>query len=92
MYRKYALGKLYEFGDAIINLKSGRAFLATTDFSTKYIRKIRRKRVKDLRGRIMLFNWSENKFEDILSSDISFITPLSKVLNNPEREDESRKV
>lgn len=92
MYKKYALGKLYEFGDAIVNLKNGRSFLATTDFSNKYIRKVRRKRINDLKGKIIVFNWTDYKYEDILSHDITFITPLSKILNNPGRENESREV
>jgi len=84
--KKYALGKLYEFGDALVNMRDGRTFLATTDFSNKYIRRIRRKRVANLKGKIIVFNWSDNVYEDLLSHEISFLTPLGKILNNEPRE------
>lgn len=86
MNKKYALGKLYEFGDAVINMRDGRSFLGTTDFSNKYIRRIRRKRISNLKGKIIVFNWTDNTYEDVLSHDISFMTPLAKVLNNEPRE------
>lgn len=86
MNKKYALSKLYDFGDAIVNLKDGRSFLATTDFSNKHIRKVRRKRINDLKGKIIVFNWTDYKYEDVLSHNITFITPLSKILNNEPRE------
>ena len=86
MNKKYALGKLYDFGDAIINMRDGRSFLATTDFSNKYIRRIRRKRVTDLKGKIIVFNWTDFKYEPIMSHDITFMTPLSKILNNQGRD------
>lgn len=87
MNKKYALGKLYEFGDAVVNMRDGRSFLATTDFSNKYIRRIRRKRVVNLKGKIIVFNWTDNVYEDILSHDISFMTPLGKILNNQGRDE-----
>lgn len=86
MNKKYALGKLYEFGDAIVNMRDGSSFLATTDFSNKYIRRIRRKRINNLKGKIIVFNWTANSYEDIMSHDITFMTPLAKVLNNQDRD------
>lgn len=87
MNKKYALTKLYDFGDSMVNMRDGRSFLATTDFSNKYIRKIRRQRVTDLKGKIIIFNWTDNKYEAVLSHDIAFMTPLAKILNNKPREE-----
>ena len=107
MKKKYALSKLYSFGDALISLKNGKTVLGTTDFSTKYIRKTGKvanllalctkvptsKKKYDIiallrktHNKILIFNWTDNKFDLIDCKDISFMTPLSKVLNNEPRE------
>lgn len=86
MNKKYALSKLYEFGDSVVNMRNGTSFLATTDFSNKYIRRVRRYRINDLKGKIIVFNWTDFKYEAVVSHDISFLTPLAKVLNNEPRE------
>ena len=77
---------MHEFGDAIVNLRDGTSFLATTDFSNKYIRKVRRKRIDDLKGKIIMFNWTEYKFEAIMSHDIQYLTALGRILNNGPQE------
>lgn len=82
MNKKYALHKLFEFGDAIIHLKTNRSILVTTDFSNKYIKRVRRQRLTNLKGKILVFNWTDWKYEPVMSNDIIFITPLSKVLKN----------
>ena len=88
MNKRYALHKLHEFGDAVISMKDGRSFLATTDFKNKYIQKIRRNRdmFRELKGKILVFNWTENKYEPIYSNNITYMTPLAKVLNNGSRD------
>jgi len=88
MHKRYLLTKLYEFGDAIINMKTGEAFLATADFSLPYIRKGRHKRehVADLFGKVILFNFTDNKYMCIEASKVQYLTPLSKILNNPSRD------
>lgn len=88
MNKRYALHKLYEFGDAFLSMKDGRSFLATTDFKNKYIRRIRRNRndSKDLKGKLIVFNWTDNVYEAIYSNDIIYMTPLGKVLNNEPRD------
>ncbi len=127
MKKRYALHKLYEFGDAIITMQDGTNFLATTDFKNKYIWKVRRYEIENLLksvlttltkkdmikldailkderkirklkmyelmaslrslvGRILVFNWTDNKYEIIYSSKIVYMTPLAKVLNNESRD------
>jgi len=86
MKKYYALTKLRDFGDGIINMHDGRSFLATTDFSNKYIKKIRPKFVKDLQFKLRIFNWTDYKYEVILAHDIAYITALGKILNNEPRE------
>ena len=81
----YALHKLYEFGDAIISTKNGRGFLATTDFSNKYIKRVRRFHC-NLKGKILVFNYTDWKYEAIHSNDITYITPLAKMLKNERPE------
>ncbi|MCP3899157.1 MAG: hypothetical protein GY707_05535 [Desulfobacteraceae bacterium] len=132
MNKRYALHKLYEFGDAIISMKDGTSFLATTDFKNEHIWKIRRygienllksvlptltkkdiaklvqmeqvhilkdeKAIRKLKmyelmsvlrglvGRILVFNWTDNKYEVVYNNEIVYMTPLAKVLNNAPRD------
>lgn len=82
MNKKYLLSKMYAFGDAVVNMKDGTAFLATTDFSLPYIRKKRRKRFDNLKGKVIVFNYSDDSFECIFTNDVIFLTPLAKILDN----------
>lgn len=86
MNKKYMLSKMYAFGDAVITLHSGEAFLGTTDFSLPFIRKHRRKRFDNLKGKVIVFNYTDNEFVCVNTRDIAYLNPLSKILNNPGRE------
>lgn len=87
MNKKYLLTKLYSFGDSVVSMTDGSSFLATTDFSLPYIKKRRRKHVDDLRGRVIVFNFTDDKFDCIKTKDVWYITPLAKILDNPSREE-----
>lgn len=71
-----------EFGDFILDLPNRRSIAATIDFSTKYIKSIRRYERFQFKGNILVFNWTDNKFEALPTESIRSITPLSSILNN----------
>lgn len=81
--KKLAISLLKKNGDSLIEVVGGEPFLATTDFSNKYIRRVRRThRFDSLRGKILLFNWTDYEFNAINTRDIFRITPLSTILKN----------
>jgi len=41
---------------------------------------------KDMRGIINVFNWTDNKYQNLKTDEISYMLPLAKILNNPGRE------
>jgi hypothetical protein len=86
--KRYALHKLFDFGDAIISLRNGRSFLATIDFKNKYISKFKRKRIsqENMRFNILVFNWTANKYEEVDAKEIVYMTPLARILNNESPE------
>ena len=73
-------------GDCFIKLKTGGEYLCTTDFSTKYIRKFRKKLGIRLNFKnsdtVLVFNWDENKFMYINPDQVIGTTALSLVLKN----------
>ena len=83
MNKKKALHLMTEFGDAILEFNDGRKpILATTDFSNKYIKSIRRTEKFALRGNILMFNWTNNMFAAVPTHVIRNITPLTSILRN----------
>ena len=81
--KKLAITLLRTNGDSLVEVVNGEPFLATTDFSNKYIRRVRRThRFDSLRGKILLFNWTDYEFNAINTRDIFRITPLSTILKN----------
>lgn len=86
--KRVALRQLNEYGDAIVDFVGGKEpVLVTTDFSTPYIRKVRRMERFQLKGKILVFDWTNDKFDALGAKEIKYITPLAKVLNNPPKED-----
>jgi hypothetical protein len=76
-------------GDCFVKLKTGGEFLCTTDFSTKYVKKQRKKAGRPVgfdktKDNILVFNWDKNKFENIPVKDVSGLTPLQQVLKNED--------
>lgn len=87
--KKKALYLLSEYGDAIIDFfyippPNGPmdSVVVTTDFNNSYIRSINRTQRFSLKGNILVFNWTDNKFDAIPIKYIKNITPLSTILGN----------
>ncbi|RLF44139.1 MAG: hypothetical protein DRN17_05025 [Thermoplasmata archaeon] len=87
--KKLAISLLRKNGDSLIELIGEHdGFLCTTDFSNKYIRRVRRThRFDSLKGKILLFNWTDYEFNAINTRDIFKITPLSTILKNEAQVD-----
>jgi hypothetical protein len=81
--KRNAIFMLKNFGDAIIDFKDRREpILCTIDFNNKYIRMERREARQKLKGGILVFDWTNYKYDIIKVSDIYSITALSEVLQN----------
>lgn len=81
--KNVAIRLMQTFGDFIVDFNNGReSVVATTDFKNKYIKRVRRTERFVLKGKILLFNWSDYIFEAIDTNIIRNITPLSAILNN----------
>lgn len=79
--------KLRNNGDSIITLRGkddGKC--VTTNFNDKYIKSKKSKRFTILKDSILLFSWTDDKFENIKVKDFKTIRPLSSILNNPSPE------
>ena len=80
-----AIKLMNNFGDFIIDFNNGRQPIAATlDFKNKYIRRVKRTKRFVLKGKILLFNWTDYDFEAISTDIIKNITPLSSILENKE--------
>lgn len=81
--KKAAIALLVKNGDSLVEMRHGEDFVGTTDFSNKYIRRVRRtERFNSLKGKILIFNWTAYKFDAIDVKNIFRITPLSSILQN----------
>jgi len=89
--KKFLIKMMSNYGDFIIDFQNKvvngewvnrEPICATTDFSTKYIRNIRRTERFPFKGNILVFNWTDNKFEAIPLKTIKGISPLSSILKN----------
>lgn len=80
--KKRAITQMKEYGDFIVDMVNGRSIAATIDFTTPYIRRIRRYKRFQFKGNILVFNWTDNEFEALPINTIRFISPMSKILNN----------
>ena len=86
--KKLAITLLNKNGDSIIEMMGGDTFGCTIDFSNKFIRRVRRtERFSSLKGKILLFNWTDYKFNDIEVKNIMRITPLASILKNEGKPD-----
>ena len=83
MNKRRIITLMNDFGDAIVDFNNGNdSILATTDFSPTHIRKSRRLKRTSLKGKMLLYSWTDNSFVICLTKDIRSIAPLSKVLGN----------
>ena len=69
-------------GDSVINFKGGGAVVATTDFSTPYIRSKRFTKLPREKNTILVWDWSGDSFKAIDVATIKNIKPLSDILRN----------
>lgn len=83
MNKRKVISLLNEFGDAIIEFNNGKdAICATTDFSTDYIKKSNRLKRASLKGKMLVFDWTNNSFSIFATKEIKNIIPLAKLLGN----------
>lgn len=69
-------------GDSILSLKGDDDIVATTDFSTKYIRDKKYGRFNIKKNQILVFSWSDDKFRNLNIDTIKNIKPLGSLLRN----------
>ena len=86
MNKFHAIKQLRFNNDSIISLKGEDAILATTDFSTKYIKRKKYGRFPMLKDSILVYSFTDDKFRNINTNTILHIQPLSAVLQNKSPE------
>lgn len=73
-------------GDSILTLKDEDDIMATTDFSTKYIRDKKYGRFIIKKNQILVFSWTDDRFRNLDIDVIRNIKPLSLLLRNKRDE------
>ena len=69
--------------DVVITFYKFRPILATMNFTTPHITKIK-DTVKDELSKIKVFSWTENKYRNIDLKTVKSLTPLASILKNEE--------
>ena len=69
-------------GDSTITLMGEDDIVATTDFSTKYIRMKKYGKFPIKKNQVLVFSWTDDKFRNINVNIIKNIKPLSQTLRN----------
>ena len=82
MNKFHIIKQLRYNGDSTITLKGEDAILATTDFSTKYIKKKKYGRFTIQKNCILVYSWTDDKFRNIEVSSVLNIKALSLTLQN----------
>jgi hypothetical protein len=82
MNKFQCLKMLENNGDSVITIRGEEAIVATTDFSTQYIRNKRFIKLPKDKGVILVFSWTDDQFKAIDISKIKNIKPLSDILGN----------
>jgi len=77
-------------GDSILALNNEDDIVATTDFSTKYIRDKKYGRFNIKKNQVLVFSWTDDKFRNLDVSLIKNIKPLSSLLRNIRDEGQER--
>ena len=74
-------------GDMIITIFGDKEDIcATTDFSSRYIKRKRSQRFTIQKDCILLLSWTDDNFKNIKVKDVKSIMPLASVLKNPSPE------
>lgn len=82
MNKYAAIVSLKQNGDSTITFNDSSGIVATTDFSTPYIRRKKHGRYEIQKNCILVFSWTDDKFINIPISKIKNIKPLSQTLGN----------
>jgi len=69
-------------GDSILALNNEDDIVATTDFSTKYIRDKKYGRFNIKKNQVLVFSWTDDKFRNLDIELIKNIKPLASLLRN----------
>ena len=69
-------------GDSFLTLQDGEDIMATTDFSTKYIRDKKYGRFIIKKNQVLVFSWTDDKFRNLEVDTIRSIKSLSSLLRN----------
>lgn len=69
-------------GDSILTLKDDDDIVATTDFSTKYIRDKKYGRFIIKKNQVLVFSWTDDKFRNLEVETIRNIKGLNTLLRN----------
>ena len=69
-------------GDSFLSLQGGEDIMATTDFSTKYIRDKKYGRFIIKKNQVLVFSWTDDKFRNLDVETIRGIKSLSSLLRN----------
>lgn len=81
--KRSAISMLRNFGDAIVDFRDRRdPILCTIDFSNKYIKKEKRDNKHNLKGGILVFDWTNYKYDVLKVNEIYSITALADILQN----------
>lgn len=82
MNKFHILTHMQKNGDSILNMKGEEDIVATTDFSTKYIRDKKYGRFTIKKNQVLVFSWTDDKFRNLDVMVIKNIKPLSSILKN----------
>jgi hypothetical protein len=69
-------------GDSILTLKGEDDIVATTDFSTQYIRDKKYGRFNIKKNQVLVFSWTNDRFINLDVENIKMIKPLASLLMN----------
>ena len=90
MNKFHILTYMRKNGDSILSLTGNEDIMATTDFSTKYIRDKKYGRFNIKKNQVLVFSWTDDKFRNLEVENIKKINSLSSLLRNVRDEGQER--
>ena len=82
MNKFHILTYMRKNGDSLLTLAGDETILATTDFSTKYIKDKKYGRFNIKKNQILVFSWTDDKFRNLEVETIKNVKPLGLLLKN----------
>jgi len=82
MNKFHILTHMRKNGDSILTLKDEDGIVATTDFSTKYIRDKKYGRFIIKKNQVLVFSWTDDRFRNLDVETIRNIKGLHTLLGN----------